>query len=275
MSSEKLLDAMGGISDRFIDEYNAAMRPGAIKKRRLWRAVRIAAPIAACLCLTFLIYPLSVLLFGGSQSGDPYWDGCHEYIPTDECADLLVGRLPTPAASEAYLFFDEGGRHDRAKWNSLQYTAVYEGEGVFDLVSVEMYFENDSVLSGADADRYKGEGSAYHPYKKSGERISINGVSVEYSDLSADPGYSGGYLEHVYTDAEFDALGDTLYETYSRDGRTEEEAALSVARYKSSYCRCYTTGFEYDGVLYVVTVYSRYNDAPILYYLGLMIPEVE
>ena len=57
------------------------------------------------------------------------------------------------------------------------------------------------------------------------------------------------------------------------DRRSEEELAVSVARSKSEWCKFYTAGFEYNGVFYVLEVRTRYREAPLEYYLDLLIPE--
>lgn len=74
MNKETLIDAVSGISDRFIDEYAAATEPAQIKKRRLRRVLKLTLIPAACLCLALRLTPIIQTVFGGAHNADPDWD---------------------------------------------------------------------------------------------------------------------------------------------------------------------------------------------------------
>lgn len=279
MNKETLIDAVGGISDRFIDEYAAATEPAQIKKRRVRRVLKLALIPAACLCLALCLTPLIQTVFGGAHKADPDWDNYHaNSIAPEEYNDLLISRLPDgKVGSVTSLFHDRDGRYDRAKWNVLEYTTAYNAPGVFDFVSVYAYFPNNFAPTDDPDNRYK-SGSVFDHFSQSGMTLEMRGVTVKYADLSEDEGYSRGYLSGEYTDAEFDALDAQILKRLKKNGiaarLSEEELAVSVARSKSEWCKFYTAGFEYDGVFYVLEVRTRYREAPLEYYLDLLIPEL-
>lgn len=279
MNKETLIDAVGGISDRFIDEYAAATEPAQIKKRRVRRVLKLALIPAACLCLALCLTPLIQTVFGGAHKADPDWDNYHaQSIAPEEYNDLLISRLPDGnVGSVTSLFHDRDGRYDRAKWNVLEYTTAYNAPGVFDFVSVYAYFPNNFAPTDDPDNRYK-SGSVFDHFSQSGMTLEMRGVTVKYADLSEDEGYSRGYLSGEYTDAEFDALDAQILKRLKKNGiaarLSEEELAVSVARSKSEWCKFYTAGFEYDGVFYVLEVRTRYREAPLEYYLDLLIPEL-
>lgn len=279
MNKETLIDAVGGISDRFIDEYAAATEPAQIKKRRVRRVLKLALIPAACLCLALCLTPLIQTVFGGAHNADPDWDNYHALsIAPEEYNDLLISRLPDgKVGSVTSLFHDRDGRYDRAKWNVLEYTTAYNAPGVFDFVSVYAYFPNNFAPTDDPDNRYK-SGSVFDHFSQSGMTLEMRGVTVKYADLSEDEGYSRGYLSGEYTDAEFDALDAQILKRLKKNGiaarLSEEELAVSVARSKSEWCKFYTAGFEYDGVFYVLEVRTRYREAPLEYYLDLLIPEL-
>lgn len=278
MNKETLIDAVGGISDRFIDEYAAATEPAQIKKRRVRRVLKLALIPAACLCLALCLTPLIQTVFGGAHKADPDWDNYHaNSIAPEEYDDLLISRLPDgKVGSVTSLCYDKDGRYDRARWNDLEYTTAYSAPGVFDFVSVYAYFPNHRVPTDDPNNRYK-SGSVYDHFSQSGMTMEVKGVTVKYADLSEDEGYSRGYLTGEYTDAEFDALDAQILKRLKKNGiadrLSEEELAVSVARSKSEWCKFYTAGFEYNGVFYVLEVRTRYREAPLEYYLDLLIPE--
>ena len=279
MNKETLIDAVGGISDRFIDEYAAATEPAQIKKRRVRRVLKLALIPAACLCLALCLTPLIQTVFGGAHKADPDWDNYHaNSIAPEEYNDLLISRLPDgKVGSVTSLFHDRDGRYDRAKWNVLEYTTAYNAPGVFDFVSVYAYFPNNFAPTDDPDNRYK-SGSVFDHFSQSGMTLEMRGVTVKYADLSEDEGYSRGYLSGEYTDAEFDALDAQILKRLKKNGiaarLSEEELAVSVARSKSEWCKFYTAGFEYDGVFYVLEVRTRYREAQLEYYLDLLIPEL-
>lgn len=279
MNKETLIDAVSGISDRFIDEYAAATEPAQIKKRRVRRVLKLALIPAACLCLALCLTPLIQTVFGGAHKSDPDWDHYHaQSIAPEEYNDLLISRLPDGnVGSVTSLFHDRDGRYDRAKWNVLEYTTAYNAPGVFDFVSVYAYFPNNFAPTDDPDNRYK-SGSVSDHFSQSGMTMEMRGVTVKYADLSEDEGYSRGYLSGEYTDAEFDALDAQILKRLKKNGiaarLSEEELAVSVARSKSEWCKFYTAGFEYDGVFYVLEVRTRYREAPLEYYLDLLIPEL-
>ena len=278
MNKETLIDAVGGISDRFIDEYAAATEPAQIKKRRVRRVLKLALIPAACLCLALCLTPLIQTVFGGAHKADPDWDNYHaNSIAPEEYNDLLISRLPDgKVGSVTSLYYDRDGRYDRARWNDLEYTTAYSAPGVFDFVSVYAYFPNHRVPTDDPDNRYK-SGIVYDHFSQSGMTMEVKGVTVKYADLSEDEGYSRGYLTGEYTDAEFDALDAQILKRLRKNGiadrLSEEELAVSVARSKSEWCKFYTAGFEYNGVFYVLEVRTRYREAPLEYYLDLLIPE--
>lgn len=278
MDREILIDAISGISDRFVDEYAEAASPRAIKKRRVRRVLKLALIPAACLCLALCLTPLIQTVFGGAHNADPDWDNYHaQSIAPEEYNDLLISRLPDgKVGSVTSLYYDRDGRYDRARWNDLEYTTAYSAPGVFDFVSVYAYFPNHRVPTDDPDNRYK-SGIVYDHFSQSGMTMEVNGVTVKYADLSEDEGYSRGYLTGEYTDAEFDALDAQILKRLKKNGiadrRSEEELAVSVARSKSEWCKFYTAGFEYNGVFYVLEVRTRYREAPLEYYLDLLIPE--
>lgn len=279
MNKETLIDAVSGISDRFIDEYAAATEPAQIKKRRVRRVLKLALIPAACLCLALCLTPLIQTVFGGAHNADPDWDNYHaQSIAPEEYNDLLISRLPDGnVGSVTSLFHDRDGRYDRAKWNVLEYTTAYNAPGVFDFVSVYAYFPNNFAPTDDPDNRYK-SGSVFDHFSQSGMTMEMRGVTVKYADLSEDERYSRGYLSGEYTDAEFDALDAQILKRLKKNGiaarLSEEELAVSVARSKSEWCKFYTAGFEYDGVFYVLEVRTRYREAPLEYYLDLLIPEL-
>ena len=278
MNKETLIDAVGGISDRFIDEYAAATEPAQIKKRRVRRVLKLALIPAACLCLALCLTPLIHTVFGGAHKADPDWNNYNaNSIAPEEYDDLLISRLPDgKVGSATSLCYDKDGRYDRARWNDLEYTTAYSAPGVFDFVSVFAYFPIHRVPTDDPDNRYK-SGLVYDHFSQSGMTMEVKGVTVKYADLSEDEGYSRGYLSGEYTDAEFDALDAQILKRLKKNGiadrLNEEELAVSVARSKSEWCKFYTAGFEYDGVFYVLTVRTRYREAPLEYYLDLLIPE--
>lgn len=279
MDREILIDAISGISDRFVDEYAEAASPRAIKKRRVRRVLKLALIPAACLCLALCLTPIIQTVFGGAHNADPDWDNYHaQSIAPEEYNDLLISRLPDGnVGSVTSLFHDRDGRYDLAKWNVLEYTTAYNAPGVFDFVSVYAYFPNNFAPTDDPDNRYK-SGSVLDHFSQSGMTMEMRGVTVKYADLSEDEGYSRGYLSGEYTDAEFDALDAQILKRLKKNGiaarLSEEELAVSVARSKSEWCKFYTAGFEYDGVFYVLEVRTRYREAPLEYYLDLLIPEL-
>lgn len=210
MNKDTLIGAVGGISDRFIDEYTAATSPRAIKKRRVRRVLRYTLIPAACLCFAFcVVMPLLYVIFGGSHAADPGWNNYHaDNVAPGEYEDLLISRLPDgKVGSEASLFHDRDGRYDREKWNVLKYTTAYNAPGVFDFVSICAYFPNNFVATDDPENGYKSpNGGVYDHFSSSGMTMEVNGATVRYADLSDNENYSRGYLSGTYTDEEFDAL---------------------------------------------------------------------
>lgn len=278
MDREILIDAISGISDRFVDEYAEAASPRAIKKRRVRRVLKLALIPAACLCLALCLTPLIQTVFGGAHNADPDWDNYHaQSIAPEEYNDLLISRLPDGnVGSVTSLFHDRDGRYDRAKWNVLEYTTAYNAPGVFDFVSVYAYFPNNFAPTDDPDNRYK-SGSVFDHFSQSGMTMEMRGVTVKYADLSENEGYSHGYISGRYTDEEFDALDTEILERLKKNGVAdrigEEGLAIEIARQKTEWCRFYTAGFEYDGVFYVLEVETRYRNDPLGYYLGILIPE--
>ena len=285
MDREILIDAISGISDRFVDEYAEAASPRAIKKRRVRRVLKLTLIPAACFCLVVCaVIPLLYTIFGGANASPSDWDWRNyraDYVAPEEYRDLLISRLPDgKVGSEASLLHDKDGRYDRKKWNVLHYTAAYSAPGVFDFVKISAYLPNNFVPTDDPENRYKTQssgGKVYDHYSQSGTTMEVNGVTVKYADLSENEGYSHGYISGRYTDEEFDALDTEILERLKKNGVAdrigEEGLAVEIARQKTEWCRFYTAGFEYDGVFYVLEIETRYRNDPLGYYLGILIPE--
>lgn len=279
MNRETLIDSIGKISDRFIDEYAAATTAREIKKRRTQRILRYVLIPAACICLALSMIPLSRTIFNqDAHASDWDWVNYHaENIAASEYTDLLISRLPGGSVgSQTSLFHDKDGRYDREKWNVLGYSTAYSSPGVFDFVSLYVYFPNNFVPTDDPENRYKTDGGGvYDHFSQGGTTMEINGVTVKYADLSANNGYSNGYISGRYTDAEFDALDSEIIENYRKNGIASKLSAealnVSVARQKASWCKFYTAGFEYDGVFYVLDVCTRYRADPLEYYLSFLL----
>lgn len=285
MDREILIDAISGISDRFVDEYAEAASPRAIKKRRVRRVLKLTLIPAACFCLVVCaVIPLLYTIFGGANASPSDWDWSNyhaDHVAPEEYRDLLISRLPDgKVGSEASLLHDKDGRYDREKWNVLHYTTAYSAPGVFDFVKISAYLPNNFVPTDDPENRYKTQssgGKVYDHYSQSGTTMEVNGVTVKYADLSENEGYSRGYISGRYTDEEFDALDAEILERLKKNGVAdavgEEGLAVEIARQKTEWCRFYTAGFEYDGVFYVLEIETRYRNDPLGYYLGILIPE--
>lgn len=285
MDREILIDAISGISDRFVDEYAEAASPRAIKKRRVRRVLKLTLIPAACFCLVVCaVIPLLYTILGGANASPSDWDWSNyhaDYVAPEEYRDLLISRLPAgKVGCEASLLHDKDGRYDREKWNVLHYTAAYSAPGVFDFVKISAYLPNNFVPTDDPENRYKTQssgGKVYDHYSQSGTTMEVNGVTVKYADLSENEGYSRGYISGRYTDEEFDALDTEILERLKKNGVAErigeEGLAVEIARQKTEWCRFYTAGFEYDGVFYVLEIETRYRNDPLGYYLGILIPE--
>lgn len=263
--TEKLFAAIGGIADRHIDEYTAAMSKRSIARRRTARALKyLLPPLAACLCLAFLAYPIITLIFGGAKAEDPTWERTHAYISRDECESFLFSRLPGNVLGErAYLFYDDGGRDRRELWNTVEYTGAYAntcaGDDAIDYISVKAYTQNyfqgtchgDIIAPMAEFD---GDSPT----------LTVNGTAVKYCHTPAAEGN---------TDTASPSDYDELYQTFIKRGDAPADAALSAAFSIAYRYDRYTAGFEYDGVVYIVDLYSEGGLAAFEYYLEYMIPQ--
>lgn len=274
---EKLFDAVGGIADRYISEYTAAMSPRAVKRRRTARALKYILPsLAACLCLVLLAYPILTLIFGGADSGDAGWERTHEYISVDECADLLFLRLPDHSIGEsAYLFFEEGGRGERRLWNSVEYRTAYKcevttadiGGAGLDYVQVDAFFANYFTDGDGTASNYRTELDYINECRTRGEVIDIGGTEVRYI-AHADDGYflpDGGAGAIL---AEY----EELYATYIKRGLNCGHEAISAAYLALLEAHHFTAIFDHAGVTYLADIYTHGDMRVLEYYLGFMIP---
>lgn len=274
---EKLFDAIGGIADRHISEYTAAMSPSAVKRRRAARALKyILPPLAACLCLVFLAYPILTLIFGGAQSGDPGWERTHEYISVDECEDLLFLRLPDHSLGEsAYLFFEEGGRGERRLWNSVEYRTAYKCEGTtagiggmgLDYVRVDAFLANYFAEGDGTSSNYRTELDYINECRTRGEVMNIGGTEVRYI-AHADEGYflpDGGAGAIL---AEY----EELLATYKKRGLNRGHEAISAAYSALLGAHHFSAIFDHEGVTYLADIHTHGDMRVLEYYLGFMIP---
>lgn len=265
--NEKLFNAIGGIADRHIDEYTFAMSEKSIRRRRTVRVFKyLAPPLAACLCLVFLAYPIITLFFGGAKAEDPAWERTHAYISRDECESLLFSRLPCEVLGErAYLFYDDTGRDKRDLWNTVEYTGAYlktrMDEDAIDYIYVKAYMQN--YFQGTD------HGDIIAPmaeFDGNATLLTVNGTTVKYYHTPA---------ADDNTDSASLADYDELYQTFIKRGEDPADAALSAAFSIAYRYDRYTAGFEYDGVVYVIEVYTEGDSAAFEYYLKCMIPQDE